>query len=315
MFGSEQSRYVYLEDMQRLTFRNGSLWCASNMMGHGDKSDEPIRGCPNALSMLTKNEETRIEYLSSLEPEEDGTGNVEYKFQILPSSADRFDRLVTQLNWRLTEGNGLCMYEVGVLDDGTLAGIPREDMRKSLANLCAMAQVLDAKPEICRLMMIRTGEDDGPTVHILSDDDEARVHLGIEAGLPDAEVVGVQIPRDTPLIRLAPPLHRDVFRLRPYQQGENDQGRFMSDPTTITPLNIPTDARIEQRRSKVNQRRVLRLERFEAAIERGAGKEISVQSLSNCRGGMPSREVAGCLYMAEVVIRLQNDFYIDYTLL
>ena len=62
MFGSEQSRYVYLEYMQRLTFRNGSLWCASNMMGHGDKSDEPIRGCPNALSMLTKNEETRIEY-------------------------------------------------------------------------------------------------------------------------------------------------------------------------------------------------------------------------------------------------------------
>lgn len=87
----------------------------------------------------------------------------------------------------------------------------------------------------------------------------------------------------------------------------------MSNPTTITPLNIPTDARMEQRRSKVNQRRVLRLERFEAAIERGAGKEISVQSLSNCRGGMPSREVAECLYMAEVVIRLQNDFYIDYT--
>lgn len=114
----------------------------------------------------------------------------------LPSSADRFDRLVTQLNWRLTEGDGLCMYEVGVLDDGTLAGIPREDMRKSLANLCAMAQVLDAKPEICRLMMIRTGEGDGPTVHILSDDDEARMHLGIDAGLPDAEVVGVQIPRD-----------------------------------------------------------------------------------------------------------------------
>ena len=176
-----------------------------------------------------------------------------------------------------------------------------------------MAQVLDAKPEICRLMMIRTGEGDGPTVHILSDDDEARMHLGIDAGLPDAEVVGVQIPRDTPLIRLAPPLHRDVFRLRPYQQGEDDDGRFMSDPTTITPLNIPTDARIEQRRSKTNQRRVLRLERFEAAIERGAGKEISVQSLSNCRGGMPSREVAECLYMAEVVIRLQNDFYIDYT--
>lgn len=282
-------------------------------MGHGNKINEHVRGSPNTLSTSTENEELHMEYLSSLEPEEDGTGNVEYKFQILPSSADRFDRLVTQLNWRLTEGDGLCIYEVGVLDDGTLAGIPLEDMRKSLANLCAMAQFLDAKIEICRLMMIRTNEGHGPTVQVLSDDDEARVLLGIDVGLPDAEVVGVQIPRDTPAIRLAPPLHRDVFRLRSYQQGESDGGESMSMPTTVSPLDIVTDTRMERRRSKVNQRRVLRLERFEAAIERGAGKDISVQCLSNSRGGMPSRETAECLYMAEVVLRLQNDFFIDYT--
>lgn len=313
MFGSEQSRYVYLEHMQRFTSRNGSLWSASDMMGHGNKSNEYIQGSHHTLPLSTENEEARMEYLTSLEPEQDGTGNVEYKFQILPSSADRFDRLVTQLNWRLTEGDGLCMYEVGVLDDGTLAGIPMEDMRKSLANLCAMAQVLDAKTEICRLMMICTDEDDGPTVHVLSDEDDARLHLGMDVGLPDAEVAGVQIPRNTPVIRLAPPLHRDVFRLRSYEQGEYDGGKFMSNPTTESPLNIATNARMERRRSKVNQRRVLRLERFEAAIERGAGKEISGQSLSNSRGGMPSRETAGCLYMAEVVIRLQNDFFIDFT--
>ena len=56
-----------------------------------------------------------VKVMSQLDPEEDDTGNVEYKFQILPTSKDRFDRLVTQLNWRLTEGGGTCVYELGVL--------------------------------------------------------------------------------------------------------------------------------------------------------------------------------------------------------
>ncbi|WFD23359.1 hypothetical protein MEQU1_002048 [Malassezia equina] len=56
-------------------------------------------------------------------PEENDQGNAEYKYYILPASADRFDRLVTQLRWRLNEGEGSCVYEIGVLDDGTLEGI------------------------------------------------------------------------------------------------------------------------------------------------------------------------------------------------
>ena len=122
-----------------------------------------------------------VKVMSQLDPEEDDTGNVEYKFQILPTSKDRFDRLVTQLNWRLTEGGGTCVYELGVLDNGTLAGIPLEDMRKSLSNLCAMAQLLGAEAEIRRLMIIGTDHKNDSFLYVLSENDEAFKVLDLDA--------------------------------------------------------------------------------------------------------------------------------------
>ena len=34
----------------------------------------------------------------------------------------RFNRLVTQMNWRLMEGNGQAYYQLGVADSGQLVG-------------------------------------------------------------------------------------------------------------------------------------------------------------------------------------------------
>ena len=73
---------------------------------------------------------------------------------------------------------------------------------------------------------------------------------------------------------------------------------------------------IRDRQNKLHRRRVLRLGRFEAAIMTGAGKNPSEPSTSNVscsRVSVPPRVPAEEQLLAEVVIQLPNEFFIDYT--
>lgn len=87
-------------------------------------------------------------------PEVDQKGNLEYKLKILPPSRERFDRLVTQLKWRLLEGGGLAVYEIGVLDDGTLIGLDPDSMKDSLKLLSLMAAEVDAICYVQRVLAL-----------------------------------------------------------------------------------------------------------------------------------------------------------------
>ena len=51
-------------------------------------------------------------HLEWLEPESD-EGNVEYKLRLKDPSTMRFQQLVTQMKFRLSEGNGECFYYLG----------------------------------------------------------------------------------------------------------------------------------------------------------------------------------------------------------
>ncbi|CAM9243893.1 unnamed protein product, partial [Sphacelaria rigidula] len=55
--------------------------------------------------------------------EEDDEGNVEYKLKLVDPPLDRLEHLVTQMNWRLNEGKGECMYMLGYADDGRATGV------------------------------------------------------------------------------------------------------------------------------------------------------------------------------------------------
>ena len=48
----------------------------------------------------------------------DKDGNTEYKRQLLNCTAARLEKLKTQISFRLDEGNGCCIYHIGVEDDG-----------------------------------------------------------------------------------------------------------------------------------------------------------------------------------------------------
>lgn len=64
---------------------------------------------------------------------------IEYKLKLLtPTSLHRLEKLRTQLKWRLVEGGGTAVYELGILDNGTLVGLNESDMAESLRTLGQM---------------------------------------------------------------------------------------------------------------------------------------------------------------------------------
>lgn len=55
----------------------------------------------------------------------------------------RFEHLATQMKWRLQEGRGEAVYQIGVEDNGLLVGLSEADMRASLRTLRMMAEKYD----------------------------------------------------------------------------------------------------------------------------------------------------------------------------
>lgn len=84
-----------------------------------------------------------------LDPEND-EGYVEYKWSLHNPSPQRFAQLVTQLKFRLLEGQGEAFYEIGVTDSGVLKGLPGDKLAASLLTLKKMAQELNAEVHVVR---------------------------------------------------------------------------------------------------------------------------------------------------------------------
>ncbi|XP_071447489.1 GTP-binding protein 2 isoform X2 [Hetaerina americana] len=83
-------------------------------------------------------------------PPEPQLGNVEYKLKLVNPSKQRFEHLVTQMKWRLREGQGEAIYEIGVEDNGILTGLSESDMAASLQTLQQMALKLGATTAVLR---------------------------------------------------------------------------------------------------------------------------------------------------------------------
>ncbi|XP_075223278.1 GTP-binding protein 2 isoform X2 [Lycorma delicatula] len=83
-------------------------------------------------------------------PPEPQVGNVEYKLKLVNPSRLRFQHLVTQMKWRLREGHGEAIYEIGVEDSGLLTGLSDTEMAASLDTLERMAVTLGATTTVLR---------------------------------------------------------------------------------------------------------------------------------------------------------------------
>ncbi|KAJ1354918.1 GTP binding protein [Parelaphostrongylus tenuis] len=89
-------------------------------------------------------------------PPEMELGNIEYKVKLVNPSSLRLQHLITQMKWRLREGQGEAIYEVGVEDNGQLCGLSDVELEESLITLRAMANALGAS------MVILTEKDVTP---------------------------------------------------------------------------------------------------------------------------------------------------------
>jgi len=76
---------------------------------------------------------------------ESNFGNIEYKrFIKFNGNTKRKDSLISQLKFRLKEGNGLCTYIIGLDDNGSVSNINESDYDESLKNIKEMCNFVGA---------------------------------------------------------------------------------------------------------------------------------------------------------------------------
>lgn len=63
-----------------------------------------------------------------------------FKLKLVNPTQYRFEHLATQMKWRLQEGGGEAVYQIGVEDNGMLVGLSEDEMRASLKTLHLLAQ-------------------------------------------------------------------------------------------------------------------------------------------------------------------------------
>ncbi|KAJ8923870.1 hypothetical protein NQ315_010452 [Exocentrus adspersus] len=127
------------------------------------------------------NEEFAIDNMNNQNslPPEPQLGNVEYKLKIVNPTKQRFEHLVTQLKWRLREGNGEAIYEIGVEDSGILAGLSKRDMTASLQTLQQMAVKLGATTTILRERVLDNGRSIAEVLVRKVPDDQNNIEIRV----------------------------------------------------------------------------------------------------------------------------------------
>jgi len=78
--------------------------------------------------------------------EEPFDGNIEYKWKLCDfKTNNRKQRLVTQMHFRLQEGEGIAIYNLGYTDAGDPIGISYEIMMRSLSNFHEICDIVGSE--------------------------------------------------------------------------------------------------------------------------------------------------------------------------
>lgn len=125
-------------------------------------------------------------------PPECADGNIEYKLKLVNPSPSRLEHLVTQMKWRLREGNGEAIYELGVEDKGLLVGLTEREATDSLNTLFLMAEKLGASLTVLRERLIEYD-------HLLHEDGDEGEETAARKVL---EVLVRKVPEDQESVEL-----------------------------------------------------------------------------------------------------------------
>ncbi|KAL7342352.1 hypothetical protein BJY59DRAFT_719471 [Rhodotorula toruloides] len=227
-----------------------------------------------------------------LKPEVDHKGHIEYKLKLLPTSLHRMAKLRTQLKWRLIEGGGVAVYELGLLDDGTLVGLNQVDMEESLRTLGQMLAGLGGgRVQITRVVRLggnRTAEEQAQLRRDKRDARRARREAA-QAAATLAKARGED--RSSSPKRTSPIAIGSTTSSRPHRMIHTDY------PTPIKPRDKPPKPPKPPRRTA------------EARAEREAAKEKEQERLANVAPETPFKPVLlkegdeEVRYVVEAVVR------------
>lgn len=105
-------------------------------------------------------------------------GSVEYKLKVVEVDGDRLENLATQMKYRVLEGGGEAIYEVGVTDDGQLVGLTQDELQETLENINSVAQkigvnctvireVKGKKGKVLEILVRRFKDQDGFPIYLM----------------------------------------------------------------------------------------------------------------------------------------------------
>ena len=86
---------------------------------------------------------SNIENSPTLFEEELDSGNKEYKLKLCGINNQKLEKRITQMKFRLREGNGECHYYIGVEDDGNPLGISENEMKISINTIEKMVSEIE----------------------------------------------------------------------------------------------------------------------------------------------------------------------------
>ena len=123
--------------------------------GSDDESKENKRRKPikhhyqnKQSKSFTSEEEKNIHFINrekllqspKLYNEELDYGNTEYKLKLTNVDRNKLQKRITQMKFRLHEGNGECHYLIGVEDNGNPIGINEVEMKESIETIEKMVK-------------------------------------------------------------------------------------------------------------------------------------------------------------------------------
>mmetsp|Transcript_13030 Transcript_13030/g.19764 ORF Transcript_13030/g.19764 Transcript_13030/m.19764 type:complete len:260 (-) Transcript_13030:60-839(-) len=98
---------------------------------------------------------------------ENDEGCVEHKWKLVSPNADRIHHLVTQMKYRLNEGQGTCVYHVGVADDGQPTGLDPTQLIETIKTVFRLNRQLNGTIEIVSIQKGMNGNI--ATLHITNE--------------------------------------------------------------------------------------------------------------------------------------------------
>ena len=156
------------------------------------------------------------------EPQE---GNIEYKLKLVDKSEDRIEQLATQMRWRCsTEGNGECIYNLGVEDDGSIVGLTSEEYSTTIDTINKIAHMNNY--HITQLSKTETENDQKYMYELLIRENNNNNYIDINVAVAGPVDAGKCMCPSTPVIKYNGEIVRiDQIKLGEYLMGDDSTPR------------------------------------------------------------------------------------------